>query len=605
MASNWPASLAPPLHADTAMELHSILRHRRLQTLLQPILDLDGGTLYGHEGLIRGPSDSMLHSPLALLRAAEQAGLRLEAELICIDTIIGDFARQQLDGKLFLNLSPKVMVDHHPRPLDELLAMLKANHLAPERIVIELTEDGEPPEVSALFNALTSYRRHGLCVALDDLGEGYSSLRRWSELRPHYVKIDKHFISGINQDPVKLQFVRSLQQIAVNSGARLIAEGIETRAELALMRELGISLGQGYFIGRPATTPGLSLEVLEAIKSAERGQATPGFNVQASKLLIEAPCLSPTDSNESTLDLFKAHAHLHALAVVAEGRPIGLVNRYTLIDHFSRVFVRELHGRRSCTQFMDPTPLVVDQSTPVEELSKLVVDKGKATFTDGFIITDDGHYLGIGSGFDLMQVIMQLQIAAARYSNPLTLLPGNVPINNHIQQLLDNGVRFRAAYCDLDNFKPFNDIYGYDRGDEVILLVSEVLKEGVVPGRDFLGHIGGDDFFILFRSEDWEKRCQAILAHFETLSRKRYDPRHVAEGGYFSEDRAGHTVFHPLPTLSIGVVEVEPALFQSHHEVATAAASAKKHAKKQLGNSLFVERRRPVLEMPYEPAEAA
>ncbi|NTV93931.1 MAG: EAL domain-containing protein [Thiobacillus sp.] len=587
------------------MELHSILRHRRLQTLLQPILDLDSGTLHGHEGLIRGPSDSMLHSPLALLHSADQAGLRLDAELICIDTIIGDFARLHLDGKLFLNLSPKVMADHHPRPLDDLLAMLKANHLGPDRIVIELTEDGEPAESDSLHAVLVEYRRAGLLVALDDLGEGYSSLRRWSELRPHYVKIDKHFISGINQDPVKLQFVRSLQQIAVNSGARLIAEGVETRAELALVRELGIGFGQGYFIGRPAATPGLSLEVLEAIKSAGRSQATPGFNVQASKLLIEAPSLSPADSNESALDLFKANAHLHALAVVADGRPIGLVNRYTLIDHFSRVFVRELHGRRSCTQFMDPTPLVVDQSTPVEELSKLVIHKGKATFTDGFIITDDGLYLGIGSGYDLMQVIMQLQIAAARYSNPLTLLPGNVPINNHIQQLLDAGAHFRAAYCDLDNFKPFNDIYGYDRGDQVILLVSEALKEGIAAGRDFLGHIGGDDFFILFRSEDWEARCRDLLAGFEARSRALYDPRHVAEGGYFSEDRAGRTVFHPLPTLSIGVVEAEPALYQSHHEVATAAASAKKQAKKIAGNSLFVERRRPLKDIRLEQAEAA
>ena len=165
------------------MELHSILRHRRLRTLLQPILDLDGGTLHGHEGLIRGPSDSTLHSPLALLRGADQAGLRLEAELICIDTIIGDFARQRLDGKLFLNLSPKVMADHHPRPLDELLAMLKANHLAPDRIVIELTEDGQPAESNTLHDILSDYRRVGLFIALDDLGEGYSSLRRWSELR--------------------------------------------------------------------------------------------------------------------------------------------------------------------------------------------------------------------------------------------------------------------------------------------------------------------------------------------------------------------------------------------------------------------------------------
>mgnify|MGYP001101878494 FL=1 len=586
------------------MQLHDILRHRRLQSLLQPILDLDTGRIHGYEGLIRGPSDSILHSPLALLRTAEQNGLRAEAELLCIDVIVEEFARQHLDGLLFLNLSPILLVNH-ARLLGDLFSILKANRLGADRVVIELTEDSEPPDSSSLIAILADYRAAGLRIALDDLGEGYSSLRRWSELRPHYVKIDKHFISGINQDPVKLQFVRSLQQIAVNSGARLIAEGVETRAELSLMRELGIGFGQGYFIGRPTATAGLRLEVLDAIKTSGRSQVSSGFNVQAGKLLIEAPALSGADTNESALELFKGHPHLHALAVVENRQPIGMVNRYTLIDHFSRVFVRELHGRRSCTQFMDPAPLVVDRSTPVEELSKLVIHKGKATFTDGFIITDQGGYLGIGSGYDLMQLIMQLQIAAARYSNPLTLLPGNVPINNHIQQLLDAGTRFRAAYCDLDNFKPFNDIYGYDRGDEAILLLSDVLRECVDGSQDFLGHIGGDDFFILFQGDDWESRCQTILGQFEARGHALFEPDHIAEGGYFSEDRSGRTVFHPLPTLSIGVVVVEPELFQSHHEVATAATVAKKQAKKIHGNSLFVERRQGLAGKPQMQAEAA
>lgn len=572
------------------MPLHDILRHRRLQSLFQPVLDLNFGLVHGHEGLIRGPSDSVLHSPMALLRAADQANLRAETELMCIDVIMADFARKKMDGMLFINLSP-IAVETQTRLLGDLLSILKANYIKPERVVIELTEDGTTTDLPMLFDHLADFRDEGLRLALDDLGEGYSSLRRWSELRPDYVKIDKHFVSGINQDPVKLQFVRSLRQIALDSGASLIAEGVENRAELALIRELGIAYGQGYFIGRPSITPGLSLDVIEALKAPGRTAHASIFNVQAFKLLIEAPPLKRTDTNESALESFKTNPSLHALAVVDREKPIGLVNRYTLIDHFSRVFVRELHGRRSCTQFMDPAPLVVDKCTPVEELSKLVIHKGKATFSDGFIITDHGMYLGIGSGYDLMQVIMQLQVAAARYSNPLTQLPGNVPINNHIEHLLENACPFWAAYCDLDNFKPFNDIYGYDRGDSVILMLSEVLKDTVTGSQNFLGHIGGDDFFILFSSDGWEEQCRNILKQYEARSFRLFEPQHVADGGYFSEDRCGRTVFHPLPTLSIGVVVVEPGLYQSHHEVAAAAAVAKKQAKKILGNSLFFERR--------------
>lgn len=573
-------------------QLLDILRQGGLHCLFQPILDLDTGRIHGHEGLIRGPSDSMLHAPLALLRMADQAGMRAEVELICLNALVQEFTKSGLPGLLFLNLSPSVLCTD-AQIIGRLLGTLAEQGLAPERVVIELTEGHTQDSPENLISTLSRIQETGLRFALDDLGEGFSSLRRWVDLKPEYVKIDKHFIASLNQDPLKLQFVRSIQHIASQSGARLIAEGIETRAEFAIVRELGIGFGQGYFIARPSPLPGLTLEVLDALKAQAHGRnpAPAAFLVQASKLLIQAPSITPRQSNETALDLFIAHPNLHALAVVDKDRPVGLINRYILIDHFSRVFIRELHGKRPCVQFMDDTPLIVDKCTPIEELSRLVIHKGKSTFTDGFIITDNGRYVGLGSGYDLMEVIMQLQIAAARYSNPLTMLPGNVPINNHIEHLLQEGTAFWAAYCDLDSFKPFNDIYGYDRGDEVILLLATLLKNQVDTSQDFLGHIGGDDFFILFRSEDWEQRCSTILECFGQHVTELFEPRHLREGGYYSEDRCGRTVFHPLPSLSIGCVPVSAEIYPSHHEVSSAAAVAKKQAKKLPGNSLFVERR--------------
>jgi diguanylate cyclase (GGDEF)-like protein len=100
-----------------------------------------------------------------------------------------------------------------------------------------------------------------------------------------------------------------------------------------------------------------------------------------------------------------------------------------------------------------------------------------------------------------MREITQMQIHAARYANPLTQLPGNVPINEHIDRLLESGTRFWVCYFDLDHFKPFNDVYGYRRGDDVIQLTGNILTSNCDPDRDFVGHIGGDDFMVLFQSE--------------------------------------------------------------------------------------------------------
>jgi diguanylate cyclase (GGDEF)-like protein len=220
------------------------------------------------------------------------------------------------------------------------------------------------------------------------------------------------------------------------------------------------------------------------------------------------------------------------------------------------------------------------------------VDEGDPRYlADGFVITENGRYLGIDTTRDLIREITQLQINAARYANPLTLLPGNVPITEHIERLLGAGTAFCACYCDVDNFKPFNDVYGYHKGDEIIRLTARVMSQQCDPERDFIGHIGGDDFIVLFQSMDWEHRCRMALEQFALHVPTLLSEEDRARGGLMSEDRRGEETFFPFPTLSIGAVVVHTNELTSHFEV-SAAADAKKQAKRIAGNSLFTERRR-------------
>jgi len=184
-----------------------------------------------------------------------------------------------------------------------------------------------------------------------------------------------------------------------------------------------------------------------------------------------------------------------------------------------------------------------------------------------------------------------MQLEAARHANPLTLLPGNVPINERIGQLLESEAPFHVCYCDLDNFKPFNDACGYYRGDEMIRLTGRILREACDPALDFVGHVGGDDFILLMQSADWEQRCSRALEAFAAASAALADDAHRSDGGYAGVDRAGQAAFHPLPTLSVGAYGVAPGVFGSPAEVADAAAEAKQKAKRMPGNSLFVQGR--------------
>ena len=317
------------------------------------------------------------------------------------------------------------------------------------------------------------------------------------------------------------------------------------------------------------------------------------FSVETVLRYVEP--VQPETEFEKISVLFSENKSLISVPVVQGGRPIGLISRYEYVDSFTQPCRHELTGKKSCTEIMNAAPLLVEKSTPIQELSAFLSESEIRHFSGGFIITEQGRYLGMGAGQDLLREITRAQLESARYANPLTLLPGYVPINEHIENLLRSGKSFSVCYGDLDNLKPYNDVCGYRKGDELIQFTARLLGNICDPVNDFIGHIGGDDFILILQSQDWEQRCHRALSVFAHTSSALFDRDHRSIGGYLSGDRQGRIVHHPLPTLSIGAIRVNAGWFRSHHEVAEAVMSAKVMAKEKRGNSLFVEQRRQQL----------
>jgi diguanylate cyclase (GGDEF)-like protein len=585
------------LRREIKTPLYEIIQQRKLTALFQPILNMKTGEFYGYEGLIRGPSDSALHSPMNLFAAAAKENLSLEIEMLSRQIVLDTFVQLNLPGNLFLNVSPETLL--HPSFKNGCtLGFLKKLGLSPERVVIEITENQPTYDFAGMRSALLHYRAMGFQIAIDDLGQGFSSLRLWSELRPEFIKIDMHFVQGVDTDPIKLQFLKSIQLIAESCGTHVIAEGIETDTELSTIRDNGILLGQGYFIARPAPVPPLvaSTETCSIINAGKviahpQNALSSQRKVIAQKLLRHIEPVHPDTANETVLDLFSANPMLRVIPVVELGKPVGIIIRSNFIDCFVKPFQRELLGKKPCSLAMQQEPLLVEKNMPIEELGHFIADADERHFNHGFIITDQGRYLGVASGQDLLRELTKMQIEAARYANPLTMLPGNVPINEHIEHLLQADTPFYACYCDLDNFKPYNDVYSYRHGDEMIQLAGRILSLACDTKLDFIGHIGGDDFILLMQSPDCQARCEQALQAFGQAASLLFKPEHHAAGGYTSEDRNNQVTFHPLVSLSIGACHITADRYFSHYEVSAAATVAKKMAKRTLGNSLFIEQR--------------
>ncbi|HJW25407.1 MAG TPA: GGDEF domain-containing protein [Rhodocyclaceae bacterium] len=589
------------LSAIEHAELLDIITRRALYPVFQPIIDFRVQAYIGFEGLIRGPVGSCLQFPNDLFEAAKLADLSCELEHICREVTLEAFARLRLPGRIFLNVTPGCLVDHRmvDGTIRELLPRLG---IAPGRVVIELTENQRITDVPELQEVLARYRAMGVQIAIDDLGEGFSNLRMWSDVRPDFVKIDRHFIDGIADDRMKYHFVRAMQDLAESCASHLVAEGIEREEDFAVIRDMGIACGQGYFIAVPEPVPPHhpSQPVMTAL-GRQRVSLSPvgavgGKPPTAQNLVRYIRPVAPEAINDELIERFEGDPAIDVLPVVQGTTPVGLITRQALFDQLARPFWRELYGRKPCSKFMDAAPLIVDQHATVQELGLMLARADKRYLMDGFIVTDEGRYLGAGSSHELMALITEMQISAARYANPLTQLPGNVPINEHIDRLLEAGAFFAACYADIDNFKPYNDTYGYRRGDDIIQLLGRILREVVDPRLDFVGHVGGDDFVILFQSGDWEARCQEIVHRFTEGVGGMVNDEDGRRGGYLAENRKGELVFQSLPSLSIGALRVDAGLYDSHREVAAAASGAKKQAKKQGGGTVFVERRRPVAE---------
>ncbi|GAB3783380.1 EAL domain-containing protein [Dyella agri] len=589
--------ILPARHRSPHTMLERALAAGSLHAVFQPVVRLDTLEVVAHEGLSRCAFMPGNVSILDLLDLARMEGRLVDMELHAARTICAAFAAQGGTGRLLLNLSARAILNDSLRP-DEVLAALRTSGLDPARVTIEITERDVVERPALLAHALGYLRAHGVRIALDDFGNGHSNFEMWNEIHPDVVKIDRYLVHGLSRSAGRLAIVRSLCQVAEALGADLVGEGVEDPADLRVLRDLGIPYAQGFLIGRPA--PALVAAARAEARHVPGGPAVPVLPrprgpitqrpTQVSHLLIEAPMVDPHQTNEEVMALFGRHSELHAVAVVRNGRPIGLVNRRLVNERMAQPFARELLARKPCTVLMNDAPLVCDEQRSLESLADVLRGEDQRYLADGFIVTRHGHYLGLGTGEALVRRVSELRIEAARHANPLTFQPGNIPTTEHLERLLDGGERFAVAHVDLTDFKPFNDHYGYSRGDEMIRLLSGLLNEHVDPALDFVGHIGGDDFVVLFQSTDWETRCWRIVEAFNARAPQLFDADDLARGGLRGKDRRGEPQCFPCTTVVMGVVELMPPLPQRAASIAMLAARAKRQAKRA-GTSLHVSSR--------------
>ena len=207
-------------------------------------------------------------------------------------------------------------------------------------------------------------------------------------------------------------------------------------------------------------------------------------------------------------------------------------------------------------------------------------------------------FLTAGDSLDreLQTMMLHIKESQQRYldASPLTRLPGNLAIEEVLKGKMDRGEKFALCYVDLDDFKAFNDKYGYARGSDIIKMTGEVIyhaKDAHADKQDFIGHIGGDDFVLITSPEQAESVCEFVIRDFDRQIPDFYDPEDRARGFIEGQDRYGVMRRFPIMSISIAVVSDVRRSFSSPVEIAKVATEIKDYVKVLPGSNYLVDRR--------------
>ena len=559
-----------------------------LESAFQPIVELSTGKVFGYETLMRGHDRLGFSSPLELLDTAEEAGQLLALEQMLSARALAKFATVPdfSHATLFINLDGR-LIRAGEQIVEKLLLQLRQAEIPPSSVCFELTErfdNTSAPEFSALMQRM---RQAGFKLAIDDFGVGHAEIKLLCDFPVDYLKIDRHFIAGLDASPRKRHLVRNLVNIAHVLGIRVIAEGVEQEAECLACREAGVDMVQGWFIARPTTFVNELQPAYPSLADLGRARRTSQSldEILIRKQIERLPTVYEHESIDTVFELFRANPRQAFFPVLnANGEPRGIISEHHLKEFIYRPFGRDLLKNkiyeRSIAHFVEGAP-IIGLDANAERLMTIFANMDGS---DCVILTENMRYAGVVSAASLIRVINEKQLQIAQDQNPLTGLPGNRAIRDFMLEAGrdDDQTRF-FCYCDFDFFKPFNDHYGFQMGDHAITLFAALMKRYFFSQGDFLGHVGGDDFFIGLRDWSWEEAQEILgrlLSDFHDDVVELYSSEDRASGRIRGHDRNGMERDFPLLRCSIGVVELPKGLLLDDvSRIGAAIASVKAKAK--------------------------
>ncbi len=578
-------------------EFEHILKTGNITTLFQPIVSLNDGHVIGYESLSRGPNESPLNSPLELLKIAQEQNKLWELELLFRTKAIEKSTNIEKGKLLFLNVDPHIIKDPNFKK-GFTKDFLSKHNISPKSIIFEITERTAIEDYKSFKKILNNYVEQGYKIAIDDAGSGYSGLKTITETKPHYIKIDMDLIRDIHKDMFKQAIIKAFISLSSTTNIKLIAEGIECKQELKTLIKLGVHAGQGYYLQRPA---GTFLDIPESKKSyikkynklfREVFDYSNNYHY-IGNIMDETKTFKPSATSEEIKKFFD-NTNSEGACITKNDYPVGLVMKHSIDSILAKQYGYAIFAKRPVSLIMDSNPLIVDYYTSINNVAETAMTREEDKTYDNILITKGSKFCGIVSIKKLLQFTTALEKNYARELNPLTSLPGNVIINRVLQDAVMYSNSGYILYIDLDNFKVYNDVYGFENGDKIIKETAHIIQTNVkelFPFTSFIGHIGGDDFVCLVEctKSDCIKLCEKIISEFDEKILDFFSEKDKKNKCIKSESRDGNLKIFDLTSISIAALSQTKGKFDSVDELAQKMSFLKKEVKKRRYSNYLIK----------------
>lgn len=578
---------ADGIDRQTILEL---LDSNSLTTHFQPIFSSKDGTVYGYEALTRIKEDKRninigeLFKKAILTDTISSLDVKCRGNAISLASSLGI---NHINAYLFINICPEALMDsaHSVGITDELADEWG---ISKERIILEITEESAIHNCKLFKEAVVYYKKRGYKIAIDDFGAGYGGLKMLSVIEPDFVKIDRHFISNMDKATVKFNLVDSIASACHRIGIKVIAEGIEQEEELKVVMNMGIDLLQGYYLYKPSPILNGDRAEIPILHSKKANCcSTNGEQCFIGDIAHRIDPIPPSAHLTAAFNRFIKNPELRSLPVAEDDRVVGMVHRNRFLENNilgKYGYGMHLNATKCITDIMEQPSLMVEANTTLEDVAQRLQSRRFEFLYDDICITKTGKYYGTVAVHILLDAITERSLILAKNSNPLTGLPGNESIQREINKRLSQNMHFDVCYIDIDNFKPYNDHYGFEKGDMVIKTLACIIEESIKPdGFDFsfVGHIGGDDFIVIIPPQISIPACEKIIASFEATLPALHDTEDYNRRCYVSKNRKNEEETFNILSISIGIVSTEVYKIKSFAQLASIATEVKKAAKMQ------------------------